>query len=151
MTDSSTGSSPKPILAAGGIVLGVGRNGGKIAIVRRRRYAGEIALPKGKLRKGESETDAAVREVGEETGYTAKIREFAGTTRYRVGRIPKVVFYFLMGAEEEEGTGVIDEDEIAAIDWMTPAEAVAALTHRDDRELVAALFAIVGGGGRELT
>jgi hypothetical protein len=42
----------KAIRAAGGIISGVGSNSGKIAVVRRRRYGGEVGLPKGKLNEG---------------------------------------------------------------------------------------------------
>lgn len=132
---------PTPIHAAGGVILGVGENQGKIAIVRRRRYNGEIALPKGKLRKGEDAVAAALREVAEETGYKVKIREPAGTTHYRVGAAPKDVTYFFM--EPEAGDGVPkDRKEIATVEWVTPQVALGLLTHRDDRELIARIFKI---------
>ena len=60
------------ILAAGGIVLGTGANEGKIALIRRRRYGPETALPKGKLAQGEDPAGAALREVREETGVEAR-------------------------------------------------------------------------------
>lgn len=132
---------PTPIHAAGGVILGAGDNKGKIAIVRRRRYNGEIALPKGKLRKGEDAVAAALREVNEETGYKVRIREQAGTTHYFVGAAPKDVTYFLM--EPEGGDGVPqDTGEIASVEWVTPQAALGLLTHRDDRDLISRIFKI---------
>ena len=92
----------EPILAGGGIVASA--ETGKIAVVRRRRYAGEIGLPKGKVKLDEGETvvHAAEREVCEEIGSIVRAIGFAGLTHYLVNGRPKVVFYYRMeitGAE----------------------------------------------------
>ncbi len=72
--------APGAILAAGGIVQGQGENDGKILLVRRRRYAGEMGLPKGKVKWHEDVAAAALREVREETGYNLEIVEYPGRT-----------------------------------------------------------------------
>ena len=142
LTDIPSGA----ILAAGGIVMGAGENQQKIALVRRRRYAGEIGLPKGKVEPHEEIADTALREVGEETGYQAKIITYAGRTRYAVKRHQKLVFYFVMQA-----TGLLppekdrDTKEIEAVSWVTPVEARLQLTHAEDRSLVASIFYRRGG------
>lgn len=139
MSKQPTYSGSTPVHAAGGVILGVGDNVGKIAIVRRRRYGGEIALPKGKLRMGEDPAAAALREVAEETGYEVKIRERAGATHYLIGSVPKDVTYFLM--EPVSGNGVPrDSEEIASVEWVTPQAALGLLTHRDDQELISQIF-----------
>jgi 8-oxo-dGTP pyrophosphatase MutT (NUDIX family) len=138
----SAAQSSRKILAAGGILFGKGAHEGQIAIVRRPRYGGEISLPKGKIKKGETEVFAALREVLEETGFEAKIKEYAGSTHYLVGDLPKVVSYFLMEAEGEEAMGSRDEVEIEAVEWTTPQAAVAMLTHEEDRALIRAVFAL---------
>ncbi len=138
MSDKST----EPIRAAGGIVNGTGRNNGKIAVVRRRRYGGEVGLPKGKLDKGETEVQAALREVEEETGIRVKLRAAVGTTHYSVSGRPKTVAYFMMDAPDDKPAVPRDSKEVEAVEWVTPAEAVAALTHDDDRELVTKIFKI---------
>ena len=130
-----------PILAAGGIVVGEGANQGKIALVRRNRYRGEIGLPKGKVKGGEDAAAAALREVREETGYTTEITQFAGSTHYRVGKQPKIVSYFVMKPVSSE-PGAIDAEEVASVEWVTPAEAVVLLTYPDDRDLIAAVFGL---------
>lgn len=74
-------------------------------------------FPKGKAERGESEQQAALREVQEEGGVEAKI----------VGRIPgefqggtSKCIYFLMTMEREVG---FDEDETQSTAWVTPQEA----------------------------
>jgi 8-oxo-dGTP pyrophosphatase MutT (NUDIX family) len=144
MSKNPSDISPESILAAGGIVLGSGATSGKIALVRRRRYRGEIGLPKGKLRKGEKVIDAALREVREETGCRVRVkeREPAGQTHYFVGGTPKTVFYFIMELEGFDGLSPEDTKEIEAVEWVTPKQAAAILTHREDRDLISAVFKI---------
>jgi ADP-ribose pyrophosphatase YjhB (NUDIX family) len=84
MSADPSSKGREPILAAGGIVLGSQKNAGKICLVRRHRYPGEIALPKGKLRTGENAIEAARREVGEETGCNVEILEYAGSAVFGI-------------------------------------------------------------------
>jgi ADP-ribose pyrophosphatase YjhB (NUDIX family) len=133
---------PPSILAAGGIVRGVGAEEGKIAVVRRRRYGNEVGLPKGKVKAGEDLRTAALREVREETGYSVEIVEHAGTTSYMVGTRPKLVSYFIMKVTDSGHLNPIDGDEIESVEWVTPREAISKLTYREDRSLVASLFSI---------
>jgi 8-oxo-dGTP pyrophosphatase MutT (NUDIX family) len=130
----------EPIRAAGGIVEGVGRNKGKIAVISRRRYKGEIALPKGKLNPGEDEKTAARREVEEETGIKAVLRERAGETRYGVGGRSKTVTYFLMEALSDAPTQPRDAEEVNSIEWLTPEDAIARLSHAEDKEMIERIF-----------
>jgi 8-oxo-dGTP diphosphatase len=130
----------EPILAAGGIVAGA--SAGTIAVVHRRRYAGEIGLPKGKVKieKDETVVHAAEREVGEEIGYRVRAVGFAGTTHYLVNGRPKVVFYYRMEIIDEGGD--IDATEIESVAWITPEQAAITLTHAEDRQLISTAFAL---------
>jgi 8-oxo-dGTP diphosphatase len=146
MSADPSSTPGEPILAAGGIVLGSEKNSGKICLVRRHRYPGEIALPKGKLRTGEIAIEAAARrEVSEETGCKVEILGYAGTTHYLVGDVPKAVFYFLMKTDGKEGGRPKDKEEIENVEWLTPRDALLALTHREDRDLISAVFGVSKG------
>ena len=131
-----------PIRAAGGIVKGVGRHTGKIAIVFRDRYKDEAGhpekgLPKGKLKvdEGETEIQAALREVREETGIIATTGKFIDRTEYKISNDNKTVDYYLMQAPDDRETRPSDK-EVAEFRWMTPSEAIVVLTHENDRELI---------------
>jgi 8-oxo-dGTP diphosphatase len=121
------------VLAAGGLVL---RDGTHIAVVHRPRYD-DWSLPKGKLDKGESFEEGALREVLEETGLTCRITDTLGDTSYhdRKDR-PKLVRYYRMEPESGEFT---PNDEVDELRWLEPAEALELLSYDFDRELVGKL------------
>lgn len=132
------------IHAAGGILRGTNEDRDKIVVVHRRRYPGEIGLPKGKVKAGESTEATALREVEEETGYEVKIIGYAGTTRYLVGSTPKAVSYFVMEVTSDGQVGHPDPEEIDSVQLVTPQQAVSELTHQEDRDLVCAVFGLQG-------
>ena len=131
--------SEKRIRAAGGIVLRIGGGGDReIAIVHRPRYD-DWALPKGKLDKGETDEQAALREVEEETGLRASLGPVAGKIRYRDRHDrPKVVTYFFM---TPEGGAFEPNDEVDELRWTPLDQAVHLLTYDRDREIVQRLLA----------
>jgi 8-oxo-dGTP pyrophosphatase MutT (NUDIX family) len=128
------------ILAAGGIVRGKGPHAGTILIVRRRRYGGDIGLPKGKVKKNEDLLAAALREVREETGCAVEIEQYAGTTHYHVGKRPKAVCYFIMKVLDDAEPRQLDGREIERVEWVSPSEARVKLSYAEDRNLIAAVF-----------
>jgi 8-oxo-dGTP diphosphatase len=118
------------IEAAGGVVV----HNGEVALVHRPRYD-DWTLPKGKLDRGESFEDAAVREVEEETGLRARlVRELPGTN-YRARGRPKIVRYWLMEVEHEGP--FTPNDETDQLRWVSPGEALRLLTYDRDRDVLA--------------
>ena len=108
------------IRAAGGLVLRGDRNGGvDIALVHRRAYD-DWEFPKGKLHPGETEPDAALREVEEETGLRCWLGREIGTSSYvDVRGRPKIVRYWEMSPVGGEfGPG----HEIDDVRWLALAE-----------------------------
>ena len=125
------------VIAAGGVVYRtVNRHIVEYAIVHRPAYD-DWSLPKGKLQPGETEEEAAVREVEEETGMRCRIVRALGTTSYidRKGR-PKVVYYWLMRAVT--GKFVIN-GEIDDLRWEELGPAIDLLSYDRDRTLLRAL------------
>jgi len=87
-------------------------------------------LPKGKIEKNEEPTEAAVREVEEETGLQQiTLGEALGITyhtyRKKSGiRVLKKTYWYLMQAPRQELTPQQEEDIERAL-WMFPEEALA--------------------------
>jgi 8-oxo-dGTP pyrophosphatase MutT (NUDIX family) len=126
--------------SAGGVVLNDAKE--IVVIVPTRRAADGskvLALPKGHPDPGESAADAALREVREEAGVSATVREKLGDVRYfyqRGGRrIAKVVSFYLLdyvAGEPEE-----HDHEVEVARWMPLAEAAKALTYKGERDMAA--------------
>ena len=103
-------------------------------VVHRPKYD-DWAFPKGKLERGESWEEAAVREVEEETGLRCTLGDFAGSTHYPVGEGLKEVRYFLMESDGEPRA----QNEIDEVRWVTDDEARELLSYDYDRELLSSL------------
>jgi 8-oxo-dGTP diphosphatase len=117
------------VRAAGGVVM----RDGLVALVHRPKYD-DWSLPKGKLTPGEDWEAAAVREVREETGMRAALRERLDDVEYvdPKGR-PKTVRYWRMDALDGE---FAPNDEVDELRWLSPEDAAARLSYDRDRELV---------------
>jgi 8-oxo-dGTP diphosphatase len=129
----------REIRAAGGVVWRRADDRDvEIAIIHRPRYD-DWTIPKGKLAKGETFLEAALREVFEETGYRVRPGAELGEVRYTktnsdgVPR-PKVVHYWVMEAVSGQ---FVPTEEVDELRWLTTEEAGAVLTRDSDREVLA--------------
>jgi 8-oxo-dGTP diphosphatase len=129
-------STETTIRAAGAVLWRPARaahvRGVEIALIHRPRYD-DWSHPKGKLKAGESEEQAALREVKEETGMDCVLGAALPTTRYPVGDRPKSVRYWAAEAVAGEFEPNAEVDRVL---WLRPADARAALTHDHDRPLI---------------
>ena len=102
--------------------------------MHRPRYD-DWSLPKGKLDKGESWEEAALREVEEEVGLKCRLGPELEPTSYedRKGRA-KVVRYWLM--EPKSDPKFKPNDEVDKIRWLSPEDAQAVVSYPHDAELV---------------
>jgi 8-oxo-dGTP diphosphatase len=124
----------RQVRAAGGVV----ERDGLLAVVHRPRYD-DWSLPKGKLGRGESWEQAALREVREETGLDCELGDPLPEVRYLDGRgRPKTVRYWRMTAR---GGDFSVNEEVDELRWLTPVQAAELLTYDHDRRLVQALAA----------
>jgi 8-oxo-dGTP diphosphatase len=134
------------VRAAGGLVWrkavvadehGGTRRDVEIILVHRPRYD-DWSFPKGKLDKGESFEDAAVREVAEETGLLCELGHELPSTEYVDGRGRlKLVRYWSMRIMDVEPWA--PNDEVDERRWATLDEAAAMLTYTHDRKLLGLL------------
>ncbi|MFH9399190.1 NUDIX hydrolase [Streptomyces sp. NPDC017638] len=107
----------------------------EICLVHRPKYD-DWSHPKGKLKRGEDPLAGALREVAEETGYTAEPGGELPSVRYAAdGRLKRVRYW----AAEAVSGHFVPNHEVDRILWLTPSAARARLTQPRDRELVDAL------------
>ena len=126
------------VRAAGGVVRRRSKNGrADYALVHRPSYD-DWSLPKGKLDPGETDEEAAQREVEEETGVRARLLTELSPTRYpdRKGRM-KQVRYWLMEPEDGKAPKFRPNKEIDEMRWCSAADAGKLLDHAHDRQLIA--------------
>jgi 8-oxo-dGTP pyrophosphatase MutT (NUDIX family) len=123
--------------SAGGVVV----RGDEVAVIIPRRGSPQgdkvLGLPKGHLDGDESELDAAIREVREETGLEVEPIEKLGEIRYTYERrgqpVDKRVAFYLL----EYRSGKLAHDhEIERVQWMPLQEAAGSLTYEGEREMV---------------
>jgi 8-oxo-dGTP pyrophosphatase MutT (NUDIX family) len=120
------------------VVLRPRAGGGvEVCVVHRPRYD-DWSLPKGKLDRGETFEQAALREVWEETGLRCRLRRELEEIRYADGKgRPKRVRYWIMDVAEDQG--FTPNDEVDELRWLELPAAAALLTYEHDQELVASL------------
>ncbi len=130
------------VRCAGGIVLGTA---GTIALVRNRKGTNWF-FPKGKIEEGESDEDAAVREIKEETGLGSleRIDDLGSYERWGLNAdgtpnlsVLKEIHMFLFATNERE---LAPTGEIEGATWMPFREVGAALEYEKDRVWFASVF-----------
>ncbi|MFJ3304390.1 NUDIX hydrolase [Streptomyces sp. NPDC086549] len=104
----------------------------EVCLVHRPKYD-DWSHPKGKLKRGEDPMAGALREVAEETGYTAVLGTELPTLRYLANGRPKQVRYW---AAEAASGRFTPNNEVDRILWLSPAAARSRLTQPRDRDLV---------------
>jgi 8-oxo-dGTP pyrophosphatase MutT (NUDIX family) len=127
----------KLVRAAGGVVRRNGSRGAmRIAVVHRPGYD-DWSFPKGKVDRGETLEETALREVEEETGLRCKLVSPLGCTAYadHKGR-DKVACYWLMDVVSGRFRAGSEIDEVR---WVTIDDALDLLSYRRDRALLRAL------------
>jgi 8-oxo-dGTP pyrophosphatase MutT (NUDIX family) len=109
----------KVLKAAGGVVL----KDNKWLLMYRR---GKWDLPKGKLDRGESSRKAAVREIEEETGVKAVVREKICTTWHTYtmqnNRILKRTKWYLLDCLDDSALAPQVEEDIEQLEWLDYSE-----------------------------
>ena len=118
------------IRAAGGVVV----RDGCVLLVHRPKYD-DWTFPKGKLERGESWEEAALREVEEETALVCELGDELGRTHYEVGGEPKEVRYFRMTSPSEPRA----QNEVDEVRWVDLGTVAELLSHDYDRELASRL------------
>lgn len=125
--------SQAPVLAAGAVCWRVSKKGKpKILVVHRTQHK-DVSLPKGKVDPGETEPVTAVREVAEETGYTAHLGRRLAAVSYPVEEGIKKVRYW---AARRVGGDFSPNAEVDELKWLPVTEAMKQLEYPHDRKVL---------------
>jgi 8-oxo-dGTP diphosphatase len=116
--------------AAGGLILS---KDGRVALVHRPRYD-DWSLPKGKLEKGESFEEAALREVEEECNLRCRLHEELPSDEYKVRKGKKIVRWWRMSVVEDLGFKA--DEEVDELRWLMPVDAADLVSYDHDRSLI---------------
>jgi ADP-ribose pyrophosphatase YjhB (NUDIX family) len=126
--------------SAGGLVVERATTGDRAALIARRDRRGRLvwSLPKGHVEPGETQEEAAVREIEEETGIRGRVLAPLGTIDFwfvaEDRRVHKTVHHFLL---ERDGGELSDADlEVVEVAWVRLSDAPERLAYADERELV---------------
>ena len=127
-------------VSAGGVVYRHEDDATQLALAARRTRRGDLAwgLAKGAIEPGESEEQAAVREVLEETGLEVEVESDLGDIRYLYVwegvRVRKRVHFFLMRAI---GGDVTNHDaEMEDVRWFPLRAAIKRAAYKGEREVI---------------
>jgi len=102
-----------------------------------------VGLPKGRIERGETAVEAAVREMREETGLTGMALEALGTISYRFwahaekSRVNKSVDFFLM-LYRAGSPARYRPDEVENVQLVPLSDAEALLTHDGEKAIIRA-------------
>ncbi|MFE7503990.1 NUDIX domain-containing protein [Promicromonospora sp. NPDC057488] len=161
-TEPTTATSPPAgahtpvVMTAGGIVWR--RRAGKVQVqvVHRPRYD-DWSWPKGKLENGETFQNAAIREVGEETGRQIVLGRPLPGLQYLTpeGRVKRVHYWASRRARRGRDTAglaarapvaPVDREEVDTTEWLDADDAAVRLTRVSDRRPLDALLAAEAEG-----
>lgn len=127
------GGTNDVIQAAGGLVWRESARGPEVLLVHRPRYD-DWSFPKGKMETGESWTEAALREVEEETGIQVDLDDFAGSMSYLVRQRVKVVLFWNMRIRKQ--SVFVPNEEVDQLQWSTTDQALATLQYEFEKDLL---------------
>ena len=123
------------IVVAAGALLWRRENGVlKVLVIHRARYD-DWSWPKGKLDRDESISEAAIREIREETGLRVSLGVKLFELEYKIeDGNRKVVHYWAAQVTDKAITqqNFVPDEEVSALEWLTVAEARKRLTYKHD-------------------
>ena len=149
--DAEQGTEDSIEVSAGGVVVRARAGGGhEVALARQQdRNTGRVQtrLPKGHVDPGETLEAAAIREVLEEIGTTARIVAPLGDASYtyfekaRGEHVDKIVHYYLMAWID--GDGHPADGEMESVFWVELGAASQALDFDSERDAVRSALSLL--------
>jgi 8-oxo-dGTP diphosphatase len=130
------------VVAAGAILWRLEKGELKLAIIHRSRY-GDWSWPKGKIDKGETIAEAAVREIREETGLRVSLGAYLAEINYKLPSGGKKEVHYWAAKVSDKALAESKfkpSEEVAKVDWKTPQQARKLLSYEFDEQPLEALL-----------
>lgn len=133
---------PSPIkvkTSAGGVLFEKRGDGIRVVLIKP-AYGHVLTLPKGEIDEGETEEEAALREVREETGLRGKIIDKLDSVTYwyflkrENVKYRKTVHYFMM--RFVDGNIEDHDHEVEEVFWMSLEDARKSVRYRSDAKML---------------
>lgn len=126
------------VLAAGAILWRIEKGQLKVALIHRARYD-DWSWPKGKIDKGETIAEAAVREIREETGLKVALGVHLAEIHYPLqsGEDKEVHYWAAQVTDKALAASKFKpSEEVAKVEWKTPLEARKLLSYEFDHTVL---------------
>jgi 8-oxo-dGTP diphosphatase len=124
------------VVAAGALLWRWEKGVLKVLVIHRARYD-DWSWPKGKLDRGESVPEAAIREIREETGLRVSLGVKLNEIEYKIEQgNRKVVHYWAAQITDKAiaQQNFVPDEEVSSLEWLTVPEAKKRLTYKYDIE-----------------
>ena len=133
-----------PVVAAGAILWRKEKGVLKVLMIHRSRYD-DWSWPKGKLDKGEAVSEAAVRELKEETGLKVSLGVKLFVSEYKLDNGAKKVVHYWSAQVTDEAIRkqkFKPDDEVSTFEWLSVEDAKKRMTYKHDNEPLKVLIAL---------
>ena len=133
-----------PVVAAGAILWRKEKGVLKVLMIHRSRYD-DWSWPKGKLDKGEAVSEAAVRELKEETGLKVSLGVKLFVSEYKLDNGAKKVVHYWSAQVTDEALRkqkFKPDDEVSTFEWLSVEDAKKRMTYKHDNEPLKVLIAL---------
>ncbi len=133
------------IRAVGGVALREAPSG-RLELLLIKKQGGMWALPKGRVKRGEADEDALLRELHEETGLRGEVGEAISQSVYTIQKAGRprrktVVYYLIWNAQGELRPG--EAEGIVEAKWMPLPRALKSIGRPRIRAVVRAALTLI--------
>ncbi len=133
-----------PVVAAGAILWRKEKGELRVLMIHRSRYD-DWSWPKGKLDKGEAVSEAAVREIKEETGLKVSLGVKLFVSDYKLDNGSKKVVHYWSAQVTDEALKkqkFKPDDEVSTFEWLSVSDAKKRMTYKHDNEPLKVLLSL---------